>query len=265
MDSILSAVVMFSNKTKWKQWGMDRLREQGAALLFQGPPGTGKTITARWLARKLRLQLQEVDYSLIGSGEPGELQKNVNSEFDKAEVQDANGNYSMVFIDECDTCLVDRRKLGSTALWMLEPINALLSRIGTYPGLVVLCTNSVPEFLDFALERRLIGTFNFGVPTKLTRVKLWQAKFPKRAPTGRADWDRLARYELTGAQIETLLINWVSDAIRRDFDPNLDDLYRMLEPDAYTIKEESELEESGFSEYYARKDEADKPIPDLLK
>lgn len=216
--AIDNAVIMFKKRGEWKKLGMDSLREQGAAMLFYGPPGTGKTIEARWLCRDLGMELQEIDFSQIGSGDPGELARNVKKLFYQAIQPDRHGHPSMVFLDECDTMLVSRAKLGHSSLWMLEHINALLREIGKYPGLVVLATNQKPEFLDFALERRLIGTFEFKVPDYLTRVKLWQAKWPRKIPIkmNNAEFESLAQFSLTGAGIETAIINWVSDTLRRD-------------------------------------------------
>jgi SpoVK/Ycf46/Vps4 family AAA+-type ATPase len=231
MNNIENAVIMFSKKTAWKNLGMDKLREQGAALLFHGPPGTGKTITARWLAHKLRRKILEMDFSMIGSDTPGELGRNIKKLFNQAVQPDQHDNPSLVFMDECDTMLVARNKLGHSSLWMLEPINALLREIGTYPGLVVLATNQEPEFLDFALERRLIGKFYFGVPDRLTRVKLWHSKWPKKLPVSlqNGEADELAQYELTGAGIESQIIDWVSDTLRQDKEFSLDDLKRRLD------------------------------------
>jgi SpoVK/Ycf46/Vps4 family AAA+-type ATPase len=221
---IENACVMFQKKTQWKSFGMDRLREMGAAMLFYGEPGTGKTITARKLAKTLGLQMHELDFSEVGSDTPGELARNIKKIFTAQAVPDEHNNPSMVFIDECDTMLLNRAKLGHNHMWMLEPINALLREIGKYPGLVVLATNADPDFLDPALERRLIGKFKFGRPDFLTRVKLWQAKYPKKLPVklgdrngdGR-DWlQELSRYELTGAEIETALILWVSATLRQE-------------------------------------------------
>jgi AAA+ superfamily predicted ATPase len=216
VTAIENAVVMFKHKAQWKSLGMDKLREQGAALLFHGMPGTGKTITARFLTSKLKLTMQEMDFSMIGSDTPGELARNIKKLFMQARQPDNNNNPSLVFLDECDTLLVSRARLGHSTLWMLEPINALLREIGNYPGLVILATNQKPEFLDFALQRRLIGEFEFAVPDFLTRVKLWKAKWPSKLPLKLEDIEaeNLSQYELTGANIETALIQWVSNTLR---------------------------------------------------
>lgn len=140
------------------------------------------------------------------------------------------GNPSMVFLDECDTMLVSRAKLGHSSLWMLEPINALLREIGVYPGLVVLATNQKPDYLDHALARRLIGELHFDMPDFLTRVKLWESKWPRKLPVKLRDEDMaaLAQFPMTGSEIETSIINWVSDTLRRDKHFSMDDLKSMI-------------------------------------
>jgi SpoVK/Ycf46/Vps4 family AAA+-type ATPase len=207
------SIVMFEKKTLWKELGMDRLREQGAALLFYGPPGTGKTITAKHIAKRLNMFIANIDFSQIGSDTPGELARNIKKLFAHAAIQDLKGNQSLVFIDECDTVLVARNRLGHDNLWMLEPINAMLQEIGQYRGLVILATNMKPDFLDHALERRLLGQFEFGVPDYLTRCQIWEQKFPRKLPIkpNELQLKFLGLAPLNGAQIETHLINWISD------------------------------------------------------
>jgi SpoVK/Ycf46/Vps4 family AAA+-type ATPase len=228
MLAIRNAVVMFSKKAQWKALGMHRLREQGAALLFYGEPGTGKTITAKWLAWELKLMLHEIDFSMVGSDTPGQLAHNIIHLFEAATIPDEHGNSSLVFIDECDSLLVSRQKLGHDSLWMLEPINALLSQIGTYPGLVVLATNQDPFFLDPALERRLLGRFNFGIPSRLTREAIWLAKWPKKLPSIQAEYD-IPDYPFTGAEIENIIIEYVSDTLRRNVEFNIKDIYKIID------------------------------------
>jgi AAA+ superfamily predicted ATPase len=231
MDDITSAVVMFVKRAEWAKLGMNQLREQGAAIMFHGAPGTGKTITARWLARKLKLTLQEMDFGQIGSEVPGQLARNIKKLFAQAAVPDTRNEPSMIFLDECDTMLVSRTKLGHNSMWMLEPINALLSAIGSYPGLVVLATNAKPAFLDYALERRLIGSFLFDTPSYVTRCQLWRKKWPKKLPVQpqEGDIERLAAYPRTGAEVENLLIRWVSDTLRRESPWTIDDLHKLIQ------------------------------------
>jgi SpoVK/Ycf46/Vps4 family AAA+-type ATPase len=114
---------------------------------------------------------------------------------------------------------------------MLEPINALLREIGVYSGLVVLATNQAPEFLDFALERRLIGKFYFGAPNVLTRVKLWKSKWPSKLPVklDNGTAEALAQHVLTGSGIESAIIDWVSSTLRQDKEFTMDDLKEILE------------------------------------
>ena len=229
-EQIEDALVMFRRKGDWKKFGMNHLREQGSAMLFHGPPGTGKTLTARKISRTLHYKMQEMDFSQIGSNVPGELARNIKKLFAVAKVEDLSHNCSLIFMDECDTMLWDRSKLGHSSMWMLEPINALLREIGTFPGLIILATNQAPEFLDAALERRLIGRFEFRRPDFLTRCQLWKAKFPSKLPVQpqNGDVEELAKIELTGAEIENMLITWVSRTMRKDKEFDLRDLKALV-------------------------------------
>src|SRR5215831_834590 len=81
---IISAIQLFANRSKWQEWGLDRLREQGAALLFHGEPGTGKTITAHYVAQLLKLAIREVSPADYGSRTPGQLARNIQHIFQVA-------------------------------------------------------------------------------------------------------------------------------------------------------------------------------------
>lgn len=230
-DDIFKAITMFSKKIEWRNYGLDKLREQGAALLFHGLPGTGKTITARYICSKLRYTMHEMDFGDIGSDTPGELARNIRKLFSQASVHDVRGNPSFIFLDECDTLLVSRQRLGHRTIWMLEPINALLRAIGTYKGLIVLATNQQPDFLDPALERRLLGSFEFPRPDFETRRSLWESKWPKKLPLqlDEEHCDTLSCYPMTGAEIENAIINWASHCMKEEIDFNFADLRMHLD------------------------------------
>jgi SpoVK/Ycf46/Vps4 family AAA+-type ATPase len=216
-DRIEDAVQAFLHRGIWKEWGMDKLRDQGAAILFHGPPGTGKTITCYWLGKKLKLRVVEVSMADYGSHVPGELARNIKKIF-RGELIVASQNKKpppIIFLDECDAMLISRKKLGPDMVWLLEPINALLVEISKYPGLVVLATNNMGA-LDEAIDRRLIAKVRFDRPDEQTRYKLWKAKWPSKFPCQPTlrELEELAEFEMSGAEIENTLILWAGQCMK---------------------------------------------------
>lgn len=214
---IEDAIQAYMRKSLWKEWGLDKVREQGAAILLHGAPGTGKTITTYYIGKKLHLKVSEVSMADYGSHIPGELARNIrkifSGELTLAKLEKRQP--PIVFLDECDSMLISRKKLGPDMIWMLEPINSLLSEISKYPGLVVLATNLV-SVLDEALERRLIAKIRFDRPNKEIRWKIWKAKWPNKfpiQPTGE-ELEKLSEYDMTGAQIENAFILWAGRCMR---------------------------------------------------
>jgi SpoVK/Ycf46/Vps4 family AAA+-type ATPase len=223
-EQVLNAVMKYKKRQLWKKWGLERLRKQGIAILLIGPPGVGKTVIAEWLAIKIRGKgIKEVSFAEFGSHIPGENARQIRKVFkDAAE----NGEMT-VYLDECDAVLWDRAMAGSTAMWMLEVIDELLVQIGKYPGLVILSTNK-PEILDEALDRRLMATITVTVPALPERYKLWKDKMPDEYPLklSLAQLDKLASLVLTGAEVENVIIEASSDALRQDRLPSFEMLYQ---------------------------------------
>jgi SpoVK/Ycf46/Vps4 family AAA+-type ATPase len=229
------AVAGFEHRKLWREWGLDKLREQGVAILLHGPPGTGKTITAYYLAKRLRIGIKEISMADFGSQIPGQLARNILKIFTVEQVQarSEHRHYPLILLDECDSMLVSRNKLGPNMVWMLEPINMLLSQISKYPGLVVLATNHV-HVLDYALERRLLAKITFGRPAYEQRREMWKTKWPAKFPTQptTTDFDSLAHFDLTGAQIEAAFLLWAGQQIRNGSDlPNIQSLINFISLD----------------------------------
>lgn len=231
-DRLDDAIQSFLHRGQWRDWGLDRIREQGAAILLHGIPGTGKTITAYYLGKKLHLKVVEVSMADYGSHVPGELARNIHKIFNGELIlakQDSKPA-PIILLDECDAMIMSRKKLGPDMMWMLEPINALLAEISKYPGLVVLATNLAP-FLDDALERRLIAKIKFEKPDKEVRHRIWKAKWPEKFPIQPNDEDlwELADFDLTGAQIENAFLLWASSCIRTETSPTVEMLVEFIQ------------------------------------
>ena len=75
-----------------------------------------------------------------------------------------------------------------------------------YRGLAILATN-LKSSLDTAFLRRLRFVINFSYPGLPERTAIWQRAFPAETPTEGLDYDRLARFNLTGGNIHNVTLN----------------------------------------------------------
>lgn len=219
---VLNAVVQYSKSVKWKQWGLYKIRKQGAAILLKGPPGTGKTVIAEFLALKVRRKgIKEVTFADFGSATPGENSRQIRKIFQAAK----DNGLMTIFLDECDAILWDRSKAGGDSMWMLEVIDELLIQIAKYSGLVILASNK-DELLDAALYRRLLAIIHVGYPEKPERIKLWQSKLPEEFPLKLSldQFSDIATLQLSGAEIENAIIDYASECLRTEKKPHYDGL-----------------------------------------
>lgn len=222
-NQVMNAVQMYQQRPLWKKWGMHTLRKQGAAILLEGPPGCGKTKIAEYLSLQIRKKgMKELSFGDFGSHVPGENARQIRALFEYGK---DNGDMTL-YLNECEAILWDRSRAGGSAMWMLEVIDELLVQIEKYPGLIIMATNK-PELLDSALERRLIARIYVGIPEYRERVALWKNKMPNAFPLKLTppDIEKLAKLILTGAEIETAIIQCASDALRAKKPPKLSKLY----------------------------------------
>lgn len=115
-------------------------------LLLYGPPGTGKTEFARHLARESGLEFMEVQYSQISSRYVGESEQNLRKIF-----RQASKNRSLLFIDEADSLVGDRRHAKQS--WEVSLVNEFLVQLESSQTLVV-CATNFQGHLDPASRRR---------------------------------------------------------------------------------------------------------------
>jgi hypothetical protein len=188
----------------YDEWGFRRQMNRGLGIsaLFGGESGTGKTMAAEVIANDLRLNLYRIDLSAVVSKYIGETEKNLRRLFDAAEDGGA-----ILFFDEADALFGKRSEVkDSHDRYANIEINYLLQRMEAYRGLAILATN-LKSALDTAFMRRLRFIVNFPFPDQALRRQLWAKVYPPETPTENLDFERLARFNLTGGSIHNIAIN----------------------------------------------------------
>lgn len=201
--SILAVLRQHRDSPKiFDEWGLSETvgYGRGMTMLFWGPPGTGKTWATHCIAKTLGKKLRVLDNAKLQSPVPGEMERNLKAEFDKAGKEG-----SVLLLDECDSLLMSRS--GGMGMISSSHVNALLTEIEKFDGVVVLTTNRVGE-LDKALERRISLIVEFPVPDQETRLEIWKGLIPSRMPLADdVDLAKLAETRLTGGLIKNVVLN----------------------------------------------------------
>ena len=188
----------------YETWGFGRRMNRGLGIsaLFAGESGTGKTMAAEVIANELRLNLYRIDLSAVVSKYIGETEKNLRRLFDAAEDGGA-----ILFFDEADALFGKRSEVkDSHDRYANIEINYLLQRIEAYSGLAILATN-LKQAIDTAFLRRLRFVVNFTFPNSRERQGIWQGAFPLETPVENLDYERLAKFNLTGGNIHNIALN----------------------------------------------------------
>jgi SpoVK/Ycf46/Vps4 family AAA+-type ATPase len=188
----------------YEDWGYARrmTRGLGISALFSGESGVGKTMAAEVIANELRLHLYRIDLSAVVSKYIGETEKNLRRLFDAAEQGGA-----ILFFDEADALFGKRSEVkDSHDRYANIEINYLLQRMEAFSGLAILATN-MKGALDPAFMRRLRFVVNFQFPGLAERKQLWEKALPPDVPREGLDYDRLARFNLSGGNIHSVALN----------------------------------------------------------
>ena len=193
---------------------------QGISVLFSGHPGVGKTMSGTVLARRLGLDIYEIDLSQVVSKWLGETEKNLSDVFDAAEP----GHVVLLF-NEADSLFGKRTsdvKSSNDRYANLET-NYLLQRLERFNGLTILTTN-LTGAIDQAFKRRFTYDVYFTFPSPDMRAELWRRTLPERSRKADIDFDALAeKYELTGGFIKVACERaaYVAGAASTDIDEPL--------------------------------------------
>jgi SpoVK/Ycf46/Vps4 family AAA+-type ATPase len=205
---------------KLKAWGLkDRRRDIDARIIFYGPAGTGKTMTALSLAKTLKRPVLSFDCSKILSMYVGESEKNVRKIFDDFKELSKKAKVDpILLLNEADQFLSSRSQgTGSSADKMHNQMqNIFLEQIEKFEGILVATTNLL-DTIDKAFSRRFNYKIEFKKPDFKQRVRLWQFMLPESADYDEGfDVEVLAKYELTGGQINLIIKNTAYKVAVRD-------------------------------------------------
>jgi len=194
-----------------ERWGLARGDRRGQAItaLFHGPSGTGKTHAAEVIARAAEVDLYHVDLSQVVDKYVGETEKRLRRIFDAAE----SGGAVLLF-DEADALFGKRGNIErGTDRWANLEVSYLLQRIERYRGIAILTTNS-KNLIDHAFLRRIRFVVPFAFPEVSLRAELWRRVFPTDTPLDGVEPTKLARLQLTGANIRSIAVRAAFHAAR---------------------------------------------------
>jgi hypothetical protein len=182
-------------------------RGLGLSALFYGESGTGKTFAAEAVASALGLGLACTELATLQSKYIGETEKNLRRIFDAAEEGGA-----VLFFDEADALFGKRTDAkDSHDRYANIEVNYLLSRMEQFTGVAILATN-LKQALDPAFMRRMRFVVGFPFPGVAERTAIWQRVFPAETPLANLEYDRLARFALSGGSIFNAALSAAHDA-----------------------------------------------------
>jgi len=188
----------------YQKWGFASRMNRGLGIsaLFCGESGTGKTLAAEVIAQALELNLYRIDLSAVVSKYIGDTERNLRKLFDAAEQGGA-----ILFFDEADALFGKRSEVkDSHDRYANIEVNYLLQRMESFTGLAILATN-MKSALDPAFLRRLRFVVNFQFPGVRERRRIWESSLPQQLPVENVDFERLARFNLAGGNIQSIVLN----------------------------------------------------------
>ena len=209
-DLIEESIIIMLRAEMFEKWGINAHFEKGLtnSILIYGEPGTGKTMVSESIAAVLNKNLLKLDTGALQSNIPGQMERNIKENFENAAIEDA-----VILLDECDSLLYNRDAVGAI---MSSEINALLTEIERFNGVVILTTNRLYT-LDPGLQRHIIAKIELPRPSVKARQQIWRGLIPKKYPLHEdVNLKNLSKYDLTGGDIKNAIVLAARRAIAKN-------------------------------------------------
>jgi SpoVK/Ycf46/Vps4 family AAA+-type ATPase len=157
------------------------------SFCLSGPPGTGKSAFARYMARRLGLEVMHKRASDLLGMFVGESEKRIAAAFEEAREAKA-----FLIFDEADSLLFDRR--DAVRSWEISQVNEMLTWMEEHT-LPVCFTTNLMDRIDAASLRRFTFHVRFDFLDKAAVKRAWATFF--EAVAGPLPADVLALGNLT--------------------------------------------------------------------
>lgn len=177
------------------------------SLCLSGPPGTGKSAYARYLARRLGLEILQKRASDIFGPYLGQTERQTADAFEEA--RDAG---AFLVFDEADSLLSDRRE--ALRSWEISQVNEMLTWMEEHP-LPVAFTTNLMERIDTASLRRFTFHVELGYLDKVALARAWSLFLGiERAPAAGLAFENLTPGDFTKARKQAQVLGVLGEPAR---------------------------------------------------
>lgn len=185
----------------------------GTTVLLYGPAGTGKTLTAQYLASRLKRPLLKVDSAQVLSMWVGQSEQKVRQIFEQyEEVRSSLGIAPVLLFNEADQLLGTRGGGEHSVDKMYNNMqNLFLEGMERFKGVLVATTNR-RDLLDAAFSRRFTYKLELPQPDAALRRAIWERHLPLDRLGEDCDLSLLAKYNLSGGEIRLVVEKAVREA-----------------------------------------------------
>ena len=182
---------------------LEQSTDRRFSLCLQGPPGTGKSAYARYLAKRLDMEVLHKRASDLLGMYVGQSERNIADAFSEARDTGA-----FLIFDEADSLLTDRGRAQRS--WEISQVNEMLTWMESHP-LPFACTTNHGDLLDSATLRRFVFKVRFGYLGTDEVETAFREWFGLNPPEGLGELDNLTPGDFDVVRRKARLLDRMAD------------------------------------------------------